>query len=533
MYNLLIVDDEEVAIRGIAHGIDWSSLPIADIHSAYDAEEARQIFQDHPVHILISDIDMPKENGIELLEWVNDHFPNTETIFLTGHADFKFAQQAVRLGSFDYLLKPIDHAVLKDRVAKAIDAIREREEEEVYRKTYEYYHDQWHRQVPLLVERFWLDVLHLRIAAVPRELEPMYRLYGIGLGTGDPVLPLLISIEEWKQDWNARDEEIMTYALKNAAAELLLKDQPGHVVHDPSGMLFALLYRPEAETPERLTARCEEFVRKCSEYLHAVVSCYIGEPIRVGALRTAMDSLADMERSNVGKMGKVFRLAAFDRERKTTAAAPNLQEWAALLEQGKKAELRRRIELTFDRLRAERVDHAFMVNYYFGLVHVVFQLLQRRSISPEVVYPGREWRDGEHALKSLGAMRAWTTAFTDAAAEHLQSHSNEASNTIVRVKQFIERHLKTDLNREAIAAHVYLNPAYLSRLFRKETGQSLTDYTVELRIEKAKRELAKTNVKISDIAISVGYWNFSHFSKLFKKLTGLTPQEYRKRYQDI
>ena len=80
---------------------------------------------------------------------------------------------------------------------------------------------------------------------------------------------------------------------------------------------------------------------------------------------------------------------------------------------------------------------------------------------------------------------------------------------------------------------MYLNPAYLSRLFRKETGLSLTDYMVEQRLRKAKAELESTNIKISDIAVSVGYSNFSHFSKLFKKLTGLTPQEYRKKYQDL
>ena len=91
---------------------------MADIFTAYDAEEARQVFKDNKVHVLISDIDMPKENGIQLLAWVNEHSPETETIILTGHADFSFAQQAVQLDSFDYLLKPIDHDVLKGSVAE-------------------------------------------------------------------------------------------------------------------------------------------------------------------------------------------------------------------------------------------------------------------------------------------------------------------------------------------------------------------------------------------------------------------------------
>src|SRR5690606_8075796 len=99
MYNLLVVDDEEIAIRGIVQGIDWSSLPIDKVYTAYDAVEARQLYRDHTIHVMISDIDMPNETGIDLLGWVNEHSPNTETIFLTGHADFRYAQQAIQLAS--------------------------------------------------------------------------------------------------------------------------------------------------------------------------------------------------------------------------------------------------------------------------------------------------------------------------------------------------------------------------------------------------------------------------------------------------
>lgn len=83
MYNLLVVDDEEIAIRGIVNGIDWSTLPIASIYTAIDAEEAQALLTAHTIHIMISDIDMPNQSGIELLEWANEHSPSSVTIFLT------------------------------------------------------------------------------------------------------------------------------------------------------------------------------------------------------------------------------------------------------------------------------------------------------------------------------------------------------------------------------------------------------------------------------------------------------------------
>lgn len=134
MYNVLVVDDEIVAIRGIVKGIDWSSLPIANMFTALDAEEARDILTSNRIHVVVSDIDMPKENGIKLLNWVNEHSPRTVTIFLTGHADFVYAQQAVQLNCFEYLLKPIDHNLLKASVVRALELIGTREREEMFQK---------------------------------------------------------------------------------------------------------------------------------------------------------------------------------------------------------------------------------------------------------------------------------------------------------------------------------------------------------------------------------------------------------------
>jgi two-component system response regulator YesN len=533
MYNLLVVDDEEIAIRGILHGIDWSGLPFADIFSACDAEEARQIFRNHPIHIMISDIDMPSENGIELLAWVNEHSPQTETIFLTGHADFKYAQQAIHLDSFEYLLKPIDHDLLKNCVERALGNVQEREREEAFSKTYEFYYEQWNKQLPLLIERFWQDVLNERIAVTAEQMEPVFTLYGLPLDMAKPIVPVLISVEEWKRGWSARDEEIMTYALKNAASEILLKDEHGHVIEEQNGMLFALVYGPQEGYEPLLEARCSEYIRKTEQYLYSTVSCYIGEPVTVRGLLSSVGLLSEMERCNVGRTGTVFRLSEFRRPGKQASAAPNLPDWSLLIEAGRKQELQLRIEESFNRMQAQQVDHTFLVQYYFGLVHTVFQTLQKKSVSPAEVYPGGEWKDGEQAMKSLGSMKSWALQFAGRAAEMLGNQEPEVSSVIAKVKRYIETNLHLDMNREALAEHVYLNPAYLSRLFRKETGKSLTDFTVDLRLARAKTELAKTNVKISDIAGSVGYSNFSHFSKLFKKTTGLTPQEYRKKYQDV
>lgn len=534
MYNLLIVDDEDIAIRGIVQGIDWSDLPIAGIFTAYDVEEAKDMLGRLNIHILLSDIDMPGEDGIDLLRWVNEHEPSTVSLFLTGHADFKYAQQAVQLGCFDYLLKPIDHAQLKRCISASIDKVIEQERLTEIRSTYLAYSEQWNKQRPVLIERLWQDIIHYRISVAAQQLEPTMATYGLSLTANSLIRTVLISIEEWREDWTARDEEIMTYGVKNAAEELILNDKAGHVIQDPNGILYVVFYDAVEESAAVIAGRCKHFIEQCRSLLHCHLSCYIGEPVTVQEVRTNVQKLLELEKSNVNE-GCSVRL-----ERDDTivsgGGAPlqfHFSDWALLIELGKRTELAHRIDECFDRMQEQKVDYTFLSSFYFGFMNMIFQWLHKHSLQASDVFPNGEWEDGESALKSIVRLRGWTHGICLLAASVTEQIGKDVSQVVRKVQQFMEEHLHEDFSREQAAETVFLNPAYLSRLFRKETGRSLTDYIVELRINKARHELEHTNIRISDIAANVGYSNFSHFSKLFKKETGLTPQEYRKKVQRV
>lgn len=105
--NLLIVDDEVVTIKGMMDGIDWKACGIdGSIWTAYSAERARQILMAQQVDILLCDIEMPGDNGLDLLRGIRAENQEIACIFLTCHASFEFAQEAIALGSIDYILKP-------------------------------------------------------------------------------------------------------------------------------------------------------------------------------------------------------------------------------------------------------------------------------------------------------------------------------------------------------------------------------------------------------------------------------------------
>lgn len=117
--SVLIVDDELIVVQNIRDNIRWETIGIDTVYTALSLVQAQEVFRSHPVDVMVCDIEMPEGNGIELMAWVREHFPQTVTLFLTCHEDFSYAKQAVKLGAFDYLLKPIPYDELEYEIFQA------------------------------------------------------------------------------------------------------------------------------------------------------------------------------------------------------------------------------------------------------------------------------------------------------------------------------------------------------------------------------------------------------------------------------
>ena len=101
--TVLIVDDQPDVVRGEQQGIDWGKLGIGRILTAYSVPEARELLLGERVDILLCDIEMPPHSGLELLSLIREQKLPARCIFLSAHAEFTYAQEAVRLGGFDYI----------------------------------------------------------------------------------------------------------------------------------------------------------------------------------------------------------------------------------------------------------------------------------------------------------------------------------------------------------------------------------------------------------------------------------------------
>jgi two-component system response regulator YesN len=533
MYNLLIVDDEMFAVKGISKGIDWSELGIGRIYEAYDYESACDIMSSTPIHIVLADIEMPGKSGLELLQWMNENHFAPVTIFLTGHADFQYAQKALDLGSFKYMLKPVDHEELKRIARNAISKYSADRDSQNFNERYQTYVELWEKQLPILRERLWQDVLSSKLLASSGQVKHMLQQYRLPLTADSLVVPILISVEEWYKELSVRDEEIMQFALRSAASDVFFQSYKGDVIQDHHESVVVLLYMEEDQSVsfDDFQMCCQQYIEACNQYFYCCVSCYIGDPTPVHSVVRTYSILVEMERNKTKNQNNVFLQSQSVFGSEASLPIPWLPDWLHLIEMGKKDELLLQLDQLCAALDQDpRTTIETLESIYHGLVYMLRFVIQKKYLKIDHVFDQNSGFYSRHAVKSVPYFHSWAKKMIVIAIEAINACGKSTSSIIEKVQHYITNHMMYDITRDEIASSVYLNPAYLSRLYKQETGHTLTDYIIHVRVEKAKSLLAESNIKISEVSLSVGYSHFSHFSKIFKKMVGVTPQEFRKQY---
>lgn len=534
--RLLIVDDEPFAVEGILHCCDWTEYGIQEIFTAYSADEARGILKDKKVDVLICDIEMPDEDGLSLVGWVKEHSPWTESLFLTCHSEFAYAKKAINLGSFDYLLKPVDKEELLSAVSGMILAIREKEAYLSYNEMYQKYLNLWQKEKPKRVERFWQDLLSRRILSFGDSLERELAEAGVELKVHARVLPILISIEEWNKPLNPRDQEIMDYAVKKAAEEFFIESCQGEVITDKGGVLFVLLYaKGEAEGGGRmenlsiheLTATGKRFIQACEDLFYCTVTCYVGQYKPLQELPGMCESLKGMERDNISRTQSVlFFVPQAQIPISPISDDIQLDELVSCMLSGNREAAVRFIHGLTTRLE---VRQGFQGRHLDALhqdtLQVIYHFLQVKGINARSIEPFMDWAAAR--IRGLLQYKHWAEGMVSSVME-AAFDQEETGGVIDRSIRYIQQHVEEEISRESVADYVGLNPAYLSRLFKKETGQNLIDFLISVKMNRARELLDTTDMTVGSVAQQVGYSNFSHFTKMFRKQFDVNPQEYRK-----
>lgn len=305
MFQLIIVDDEVREVKGIKSTVNFEKLGFTNIFEAYNMAQAKEVFNNQSIDVLLCDIEMPMGSGLELLAWVREHHPKTECIFLTCHAAFNYARQAVQLGSLDYLLKPIEADELEKVLSKAIDKVSNQNELNKQMQ----FSKLWLKHQPLLIERFWMDILTQKIPSSPSAIKKAAGDINYPGMEKMAVLPVLIKEQRWQEKMSVRDGRLMEFALKNIAEELILKSSDnGMVLEMGEGVLLSLIYIENDSNQDisQLKVDCEKYIEACNQYLSCDLSCYIGYAADIHDLVDQVGQLHLMDKDNDAYTNRVF-----------------------------------------------------------------------------------------------------------------------------------------------------------------------------------------------------------------------------------
>lgn len=527
-YRVLIVDDEVHSIRGVQAGVNWEKLNISTVYTAHNLRKAQEVFQSNKIDLLLCDIEMPRGSGLELLKWVRDHSPFTEAVFLTCHSDFKFAQQALQLQSFDYLLKPVDYQELEEVIQKALGKIQNDREARLVEESYQQLKTSHHN---VIKEKFWRDLIQQVFPATKESIEKQMQYCNISYPAHTSFLPIFIHVQHWNEELTNEEVKIMNYALQKAVDEEILSiENEGYMLSLETGRVVVILPSENTINKNEQLNICNQFISHFSHYFQCELCCYIGNQVKIYEVLGMVNKLQEMDKNNVTICNQTLLVSSERREAPSIPSIPG-DEWMHLMKCGSKDKLATSINDYFINWK-ESNNHITAQSlhlFYQDFLQGIFYVLQVKEIQANQVFSQNLLTEKpENVLKSLNSLHKWVMYVTEIAMNQLHPQ-HEKESVVEIVKRFIKDNIgEMRLSRDEIANYVYLNPDYLTRMFKKQTGFSISDYLQQQRIEYAKKLLIETDMPVSEIALSAGYSNFSYFSTIFKKMTQLNPMEYRK-----
>ena len=212
--NLLLVDDEITIIQILLKAIDWEALGIREVYTAYNAMEAKKIIEANEIRIMICDIEMPQESGLDLIRWIRDRQKEIACIILTAYPNFNYAKDAIDLNVDTYLLKPVVFDELKNVVGKTIQKIREQKRENSYRKYGEDIIADKNKAARVLMQSLFYETIPITEESVRREIDKL----GLELDIRDKVSLIMFRAKEEK-DVQGKGK-IIRFAFENIGDEL-------------------------------------------------------------------------------------------------------------------------------------------------------------------------------------------------------------------------------------------------------------------------------------------------------------------------
>jgi len=553
MYRLLLVDDEREIVDWLYDlFLSLDDLEL-DVYKALSGYEALEILDRSKVDIVLSDIKMPGISGIQLLEKIRSRWPACRVIFLTCYNEFDYVYTAIKYDCVGYLLKTESDTVIVDHVRKAIMELeRITQNKDMLEKVCR----SMEQAIPMVQREVIMDFI-LNPDGGREATQAKLDDIKIPLMRNLPVYLAIGRFDRMMLDATPTFGVRMIVNLKLRAEELF----GGNFIHvsliQQSNIDLMWLLQPVEQHDAQIEDRDRTYIPLLGGALEALQDfsrqaleqttsfAYVSKSVSWEEIETSYAALVRLITISEDMGGEAI---LNDRNfQDLLVSAPqdgdysldgklmaDLKMMSVLLERGERETYMMGMKRLLDFLRCcQGRKNAVAQEVYYTLATMLLSQLNRMRLVdklPANLDIGRLTRADVHG--GWNEASSYLTSVAQAYFDVTRSaQETNVCESIEMIQQYIREHLCEELSLLKLAEVSYFNPSYLSRLFKQKTGQNLTDYIADLRIDMAKKLLRDYGKKIGDIALTMGYESQHYFSRFFKKHTGMTPQDYRKNLQ--
>ncbi|MDR4945193.1 response regulator transcription factor [Neobacillus cucumis] len=517
MYRIMIVDDEPVIRKGISAFIDWGKEEITVEDQYGNGVEALAALEKNPYDILITDIKMPLINGIELMKQAINLYPWLKVILISNYSDFEYVKEGLKLGAVDYLLKlTLKKDDLLDVLRRCISML-----EEEQKKDSELNHYQQNavylkrKKVEQEIKRLIVQektILSSREWA-PAWLEKPYAC----------VYLLLDKAEEWKENHGYLYVQFLLEEWQKMFYERM--DKGVSLIVAESGMFFILPdYNGDAQRWFLQWKQLLEMKWKVS-----ISAGFVTEQGLGSILKGFDNSQLACQRRFFEGLGKLFCMNFETPIEKAQRVKQEPLDWTPFFEMISNGDpISSAIEFAVKHWKNRDLKPGQVKHEAFSLLSGACQLYGEA---------GLQLLEQHDSLCRAETMEQMLSVLKDQLEEIRTSFIPKPADKgydeqlITKALEYIAAHYTENLTLQSVADTVHLSKSYFSLYFKKQTGRNFIDYLIELRIREAKKLLVQKERRIYDVAQVAGFKDVKYFSKVFKKVTGFTPMEYREKHQ--
>lgn len=520
--NLLIVDDQPTVVEGILAGVNWELINIDKKFTANNIIEAKNIIQTQQIELLLCDIEMPMGSGLDLYEWVLEHQYTIKCIFLTAHSDFSYAQKAVHLQGFDYLLQPVTYKEIEGSLQRAIDRIMM---DTIVKSYYHYALDLKKREKETLGSLLREYMLALRSDV--KEVVHYLSVLSYTLEADSPCEMIMIQMFDFEGErW---ENDLLLYAIDNIWNELLTIKIGKLVIIYLDSEHFMLLYQKQNEMPD-LKQKMLLFMQVAEQLFQCKITLYPGKTTNFSDIPAEVKRLKKRSRQNVIKKDGILE-ANNTMKIETEYISPDCNKWAQYIKDGYYDLLKKEACRYLDHLtQSGRMNDEVLRKFHKDYVYLFLEGIKNcGNVKSDLYMEGESDYNYEALMNSYTSVTRMKSliGFTMNYLKGMDNQEDINESRMDEILDYIHKNMQKNITRKDIAEAVYLNPEYLSRLFKKEKGIKLSDYILLEKMNIANHLLKTTNFSVSIVASKVGYSNFSYFAQAFKRIFGISPSEIK------